>query len=153
MEPDASSSNPAAAFYNERTLSASPREVFAAFERADLLAQWWGPDGFTNTFERFEFQPGGRWDFMMHGPTGASYANESFFQDIQPDSRIVIEHVVEPWFRLTVTLTPTAGHTHLAWHQAFESPAVAARMRPLCATANEQVLDRLEAVLSNVTPR
>lgn len=136
-------------------MPASPRRVFAAFERPDCLARWWGPEGFTNTFELFEFKPGGRWDFVMHGPDGADYQNESFFREIQPDSKIVIEHVAKPWFRLTVTLTPRGGgggggggQTHLSWVQEFESPEVAAAVRLRCESANEQVLDRLQAALS-----
>jgi uncharacterized protein YndB with AHSA1/START domain len=140
--------HPDAALSTGRVLSASPRQVFAAFEQADQLAQWWGPSGFTNTFERFEFKPGGRWVFVMHGPNGANYLNESVFREIEPDTRIVIEHVVQPWFLLTVTLTPKGEQTHLAWVQAFESPEVAAKMRHLSGTANEQVLDRLQALLA-----
>ena len=149
--------NPSAAVSTERLLSASPRKVFAAFEQSQRLAQWWGPSGFTNTFEQFEFQPGGRWVFVMHGPNGANYPNESVFREIQPDTRIVIEHVVEPWFTLTVSLTPRGTDTHLAWVQEFESPEVAAKLRSLSETANEQVLDRLQALLaresSGATPQ
>lgn len=133
---------------NERILPASPGAVFAAFKNSDSLAQWWGPSGFTNTFEQFEFKPGGRWVFVMHGPNGANYANESIFQEILPDSRIVIEHILEPWFRLTVTLTARGDQTHLAWDQEFKSPEVAAKYRPLSTTANEQNLDRLQSVLA-----
>jgi hypothetical protein len=85
----------------------------------------------------------------MHGPNGANYPNTSVFREIQPDTRIVIEHVVKPWYRLTVTLTPQGNQTHLAWVQEFESPEVAARMRSLCETANEQVLDRLQSRLAS----
>jgi uncharacterized protein YndB with AHSA1/START domain len=141
--------DPSAAVATERTLPADPRTVFAAFEQPDRLARWWGPSGFTNTFERFEFEPGGRWVFVMHGPNGASYPNESVFREIRPDARIVVEHVVKPWYMLTVTLTPRGERTHLAWVQEFESPEVAARMRTLSGTANEQVLDRLQALLAS----
>ena len=135
----------------ERILAAAPAAVFAAFERPDLLARWWGPAGFTNTFQRFEFKPGGRWVFVMHAPNGADFPNESVFLELVPGSRIVIEHVVAPWYRLTVTLTPRddATRTHLAWVQEFESAEFAARMRPLVSAANEQVLDRLAALLAN----
>ena len=141
--------NPDAAVSTERVFSANPRKVFTAFEQSDLLARWWGPSGFTNTFERFEFQPGGRWVFVMHGPNGTDYPNESVFREIEPDTRIVIEHVVKPWYRLTVTLTPRGDGTHLAWVQEFESPEVAAKMRRLTDTANEQNLDRLQALLAS----
>jgi uncharacterized protein YndB with AHSA1/START domain len=107
--------NPNAAVSAERVLSANPRKVFAALEQPDQLAQWWGPKGFTNTFEQFEFKPGGRWVFVMHGPNGANYPNESVFREIQPDTKIVIEHVVKPWYKLTVTLTALGDQTHLAW--------------------------------------
>lgn len=140
---------PDAAVRTERVFSASPREIFAAFEQPDRLARWWGPAGFTNTFEQFEFSPGGRWVFVMHGPNGASYPNESVFREIQPDTRIVIEHVVKPWYTLTVTLDARGDGTHLAWVQEFESPGFAARMRRLSETANEQNLDRLQALLAS----
>lgn len=145
MAPAGQSSD--ATIVNARELAASPGRVFAAFEQPEQLAQWWGPRGFTNTFQRFEFRPGGHWVFVMHGPNGADYANESIFREIERDARIVIEHVVKPWYRLTVTLTARGDRTHLTWQQEFESAAVAAKMRPLCATANEQNLDRLAALL------
>ena len=49
--------HPDAAVTTERLLSANPSRVFAAFEQPELLAQWWGPAGFTNTFEHFDFKP------------------------------------------------------------------------------------------------
>lgn len=132
----------------ERCIPAPPRTVFAAFQRPEVLAQWWGPKGFTNTFVQFDFTVGGRWLFTMHGPNGADYPNQSVYRDIVPDRQVVIEHTVKPWFRLTVTLSPCdEDHTKLEWLQEFEDPEVAARMRTLSQTANEEVLDRLEAVL------
>jgi uncharacterized protein YndB with AHSA1/START domain len=143
-------SNPNAALSTERVLSANPRQVFSAFEQPDRLAQWWGPDGFTNTFEQFEFRPGGRWVFVMHGPSGADYPNENVFREIEPAAKIVIEHVGKPWYKLTVTLTARGGdQTHLAWVQEFESPEFAAKMRPLCEPANEQNLNRLESIIAS----
>jgi uncharacterized protein YndB with AHSA1/START domain len=54
-----------------------PPNLFSA-----AAAQWWGPEGFANTFAQFEFKPGGRWVFVMHGPNGANYPNESVFREI-----------------------------------------------------------------------
>lgn len=141
--------DPNAVVSTERVLSVCPPDVFAAFEQPDRLAQWWGPNGFTNTFEQFEFEPGGRWISVMHGPNGANYPNESVFREIERSSRIVIEHVSPPRFTLTVTLSTRGDQTHLAWVQEFESPEVAARMRPVCQIANEQNLDRLQSLLAS----
>lgn len=134
----------------ERTFNATPREIFAAFEDAQILAQWWGPAGFTNTFDHFDFTPGGHWRFVMHGPTGANYQNESIFREIVPHSRIVIEHIVKPWYLLTITLTPHDGGTHVAWVQEFESAKLAEQMRPLSATANQENLDKLQSALQQM---
>jgi uncharacterized protein YndB with AHSA1/START domain len=149
MKNTSSANNPEASVFNERVLSASPQEIFAAFEQPNCLARWWGPKDFTNTFEQFEFTSGGRWVFVMHGPNDANYPNENVFREIQPHTKIVIEHVGTPWYRLTVTLTARGNQTHLAWLQEFESPEFAAKMRPICQTANEQNLDRLEAILES----
>ncbi|RYD46687.1 MAG: polyketide cyclase [Verrucomicrobiaceae bacterium] len=134
--------------HTSRLLPAAPGEVFAAFEDPEKLAVWWGPAGFTNTFSTFDFTPGGKWIFTMHAPNGSDFLNESFFREIEKDRRIVIEHVVRPWFTLTVTLTPEGQGTLLAWNQEFENPEIAATMRTLSETANEQVLDRLQALLA-----
>lgn len=149
MKDTSLANNPDSAVFNERVLSASPSAIFAAFENPNCLARWWGPNGFTNTFEQFEFKPGGRWAFVMHGPNGANYPNDNVFREIVPHARIVIEHVAQPWYRLTVTLTARGNQTHLGWLQEFASPEFAAKMRPLCQPANEQNLDRLEAILAN----
>ncbi len=132
----------------ERVLPFVPHEIFAAFTHPDRLAQWWGPAGFRNTFSQFDFSPGGRWSFVMHGPNGTDYPNESVFREIEPDARIVIEHISQPHFTLAVTLTARGGQTHVAWNQQFDSAEVATRMRLICEPANEQNLDRLESVLS-----
>ena len=43
-------------------------------------------------------------------------------------------------------LTARGNHTHRAWAGEFERPEMAAKLRPMCLPANEQVLDRLEAL-------
>jgi uncharacterized protein YndB with AHSA1/START domain len=106
-----------------------------------------GSDGFTNTFDVFEFTPGGRWELVMHGPDGSRHPNESVFLELDPPSRLVIHHVSPPRYILTVTLTPSDGATTITWNQEFEDSAVAARIRHIAEPANEQNLDRLEAIL------
>ncbi|HEX3084715.1 MAG TPA: SRPBCC family protein [Pyrinomonadaceae bacterium] len=137
-----------AVFHTQRVIPYAPQQVFEAFARPEVLAQWWGPSGFTNTFEVFEFKPGGRWKFVMHGPDGSNHANESVFIEVESPSRIAIQHISPPHFTLTVTLTAHEGGTKITWVGVFEDPAVAERIRHIVEPANEQNLDRLESVLS-----
>lgn len=130
-----------------RTLPFSPSEIYGAFASADLLASWWGPEGFSNTFEVFEFTTGGRWKFVMHGPDGKTYLNESLFEELVPDSKIVIHHDCPPNFKLTVELTPDGEGTHLTWEQVFEDAETAQAIKQRAGAANEQNIDRLTTVL------
>lgn len=138
-------------FTTMREIPASPASVFAAFQSPGRLARWWGPNGFTNTFETFEFQPAGRWVFSMHGPGGKTYPNESLFETIVPDGIVVIRHVSPPHFRLTVTLQEQPCGTQVLWEQAFDDDAVANAIRHIVEPANEQNLDRLCAELESGT--
>ncbi len=53
---------------SSRILNVPQEKVFEAFRNPDILARWWGPEGFTNTFHTFDLRPGGIWEFVMHGP-------------------------------------------------------------------------------------
>jgi len=67
----------------------APRErVFRALADPRHLARWWGPEGFSSTFETFEFRPGGRWRFVMHGPDGTDYPNENVLREIVAPERV-----------------------------------------------------------------
>lgn len=134
-------------FTSIRNLAADPPAVFAAIRDPARLAKWWGPDGFSNRFEVFDFRPGGKWVFDMVGPDGRIYPNESVFDEIEAERRVVIRHVCQPHFTLTITLEPAPGGTRIHWQQVFDDAVVAAAIRHIVAPANEQNLDRLGAEL------
>jgi uncharacterized protein YndB with AHSA1/START domain len=138
-------------FRTTREIPASPEQVFAAFSDPQRLARWWGPAGFANTFSVCEFEPGGRWEFVMHGPDGRDYPNESVFAEIEAPSKVVIDHVSAPKFRLTVTFVPSSGGTLATWNQAFENAAFASSVKDIIIPSNEQNLDRLTDEVLGVT--
>jgi uncharacterized protein YndB with AHSA1/START domain len=137
-----------APFATRRLLAFDPATVYAAFADPVRLAAWWGPDGFTNEFEVFEFRPGGRWIFVMQGPDGTRYPNQNEFLELLPAARVVIRHVSAPQFVLTVELAARADGTELTWSQAFDEAEVAARVAAIVVPANEQNLDRLHRLLA-----
>lgn len=130
-------------FNTSREITASVEDVFAAFSDPERLAIWWGPDGFTNAFNVFEFKNGGRWSNTMHSPNGGSPQNESIFELIESPRKIVIRHLSLPLYRLTIELTPSAAGTSVSWSQEFDDAEVASRIEKIIVPANEQNLDRL----------
>lgn len=132
-------------FTTSREIPASGEVVFAAFKNPVILAKWWGPAGFANTFSQFEFKTNGKWVFTMHGPDGKNYHNESVFAEIIPDRKIVIRHIVQPLFTLTVMISATENGSMVFWEQEFDNEDVAENVAHIVIPSNEQNLDRLTA--------
>lgn len=137
-------------FETRRIIAATAQNVFNAFRDQSVLAKWWGPAGFSNTFNRFEFKPQGRWSFIMHGPDGSRHPNESTFLEIAEPGRIVIRHISEPRFTLTVTIEDVEGCAEITWYQDFENEETARKIAHIAIPANEQNLDRLQALVTVV---
>ena len=138
-------------FVHSRLIDAPRDRVFRAFAEPRHLARWWGPSGFSSTFEVFEFRPGGTWRFVMHGPDGTSYPNESVFREIVAPERVVFEHISEAHhFFMTITFAAKGSQTLVGWRQVFDTAAHRQRIASVVENANEQNLDRLAAEVRNV---
>ena len=130
-------------FHTSREIPAPRDQVFAAISNPQRLSKWWGPTGFTNTFKVCEFKNDGRWSLIMHGPDGAQYPNENVFAEIDPPNRVVVQHISEPKFRLSIGLTPSTEGTIVTWSQTFDNPEIARHLEHIVVPANEQNLERL----------
>ena len=104
-----------------RLVNAPQSRVWEAWTDPAQLAQWWGPDGFTNTMKGFEPRVGGRFDLTMHGPDGTDYRNESHFTLIEPRSRLAYYHETAPKFLATVTFEARGAQTFLTLSTLFDS--------------------------------
>jgi uncharacterized protein YndB with AHSA1/START domain len=131
-----------------RRIHASRERVWSALTDAQVLATWWGPNGFTNTFTICDLRPGGEWHFTMHGPDGRSYPNQCRFVELQAPQRWVVEHVSPPQFQLELTLTERGAETEVHWRQSFAKAEDCAALRAICIPANEQNLERLTAAVA-----
>lgn len=126
-----------------------PREsVFHAWSNPVLLAKWWGPNGFSNTFHEFDFTCGGNWKLTMHGPDGTDYPNESVFEEIIKPEKIVFIHL-RPMhkFQVTATFEDSDERTKLFFSMLFDSLEECEKVKSYVLEANEQNFDRLEKVL------
>lgn len=133
---------------NERLLPVDPAAVFNAIADPKLLALWWGPHGFTNRIDEFDFRAGGDWRVTMTSSDGTDFANRWTFQDIEPERRVVALHH-EPMhvFTLEMTFEGTASGTRLKWRMLFEPTEENREIEKFIHAANDQNLERLEQVL------
>ena len=72
----------------ERTYDATLPAAFAAWAESELLAQWWGPGGFTNPVCEADARPGGALKIVMRAPDGAEYPMSGTFRDVAPPLRL-----------------------------------------------------------------
>lgn len=136
---------------NTRLFDVPRTMLFAAFCDPSRLAQWWGPNGFTNTFHEFDFRPDGYWRFVMHGPDGALYEIENQFIEIVLPDRIIFRHLqFMHQFQMKMMYQEEGGKTRLTWILRFESASECERVRSFVSQANEENFDRLEAFLATV---
>jgi len=96
------------------------------------IANWWGPNGFTNTIHTMNFQEGGEWTLTMHGPDGTNYPNRSIFKEIIPFKKIVFEHF-NPHFITTVLFESKGEETQVDWSMVFDT----AEMREIVVKAHK----------------
>lgn len=135
---------------SSRVFNAPCAAVFKAWSDPTLLAQWWGPKGFTNTFQEFDFKPGGRWRFIMHGPTGGDYKNEAVFLQITPLKTIVWDRLSQPLFQISVHFEDKGEKTLLTFLMIFDTPEACEKIKKIAPEANEENFDRLEKVLETI---
>jgi hypothetical protein len=133
-----------------RVFNVSRTLLFEAYSNPEILVKWWGPNGFTNTFHEFNFTNNGTWNFLMHGPDGKDYKNNSVFREIVPMEKIVFDHLSGPYYRGTVLLKDAGDSTQLIYTMVLESRKVYEKLKDFIIGANEENFDRLEEILSKM---
>ena len=137
---------------SSRILEFSQELVFAAWTNPDHLKNWWGPKGFTNTFEEFDLRPGGRWKFVMHAPDKGNFQNECEFVKIEKPTEIAWIRISKPLFNIVATFDKIAeNQTKLIFRMVFDSPEECAKLKPYVVDKNEENFDRLENELEKMS--
>ncbi|MBK8944427.1 MAG: SRPBCC domain-containing protein [Ignavibacteriae bacterium] len=122
--------------------------VYQAFENPNHQKNWWGPKGFTNTFNSFEFKPGGKWSFIMHGPDKGNYVNECIFIIVEKNKLIVWDRISNPIFYVIFQFQEiSVTKTEIIFKQLFDSVELCNKIRSYTVGKNDENFDRLEEEL------
>lgn len=114
-----------------RRLKAPRQLVWRTFADPYHLAQWWGPQGYTNPVCELDFRVGGHWYNVMRSSDGRELPVNSQFIEIVPPERIVYRNAPpkgEVWqgnpppsFVRTITFEEDDGHTVLTIRAEFDT--------------------------------
>lgn len=132
----------------------APRElVFRAWAEPDHLKNWWGPAGFTNTFNEFDFRVGGKWSFVMHGPDKGNYVNECEFIKIEQPSLIAWKRHSKPLFQVVSMFEEVSEEkTKLVFKMLFNTADECRKVKAFAVDKNEENFDKLAVELAKMAP-
>ena len=136
---------------------AAPRAlVFQAWTDPKHVAQWWGPEGFTNPVCEVDARVGGSLRIVMRAPDGTEYPMIGVFREVVAPERLVFTNTPvdaqgKPLMDglTTVTFAEHDGGTKLTVHtRAAGLAPQAARMLEGMEAGWGQTLDRLVAYVA-----
>jgi uncharacterized protein YndB with AHSA1/START domain len=136
---------------SSRIVNAHRESVFRAWSDPNHLKNWWGPAGFTNTFNEFDFRVGGKWSFIMHGLDKGNYANECEFIKIDKPSLIAWKRYSKPLFQVVASFEVISTEkTKIIFKMLFDTAEECGKLRPFVVDKNEENFDRLEDELTKM---
>jgi uncharacterized protein YndB with AHSA1/START domain len=116
-----------------RVFDAPRAAVFRAWTEPELIARWWGPQGFTTTAYDIDVRPGGVFRLSMRSPEGTEHRKIGTYREIVAPERLVFSFAWEdedgnPGHEtiVTVRLAALGAKTRLTLHQEIFA-SVAAR--------------------------
>jgi len=137
-----------------RVFDAPCELVWKAWTDPKMMAQWFGPRGFTNPICELDVKVGGSLRIVMRGPDGTDYPMKGEFLEVVPLERLVFsniatdsqgKHLLEG--ETTVTFFETDGKTILTvTSHAVGLVPIAPQMLAGMEAGWSQSLDKLETL-------
>jgi hypothetical protein len=148
LQKDIASGGPKFEIVTLRVFNASRDLLYDAWTDPQRLKNWWGPAGFTNTFNTFDLRVGGIWDFVMHGPEKGHYHNLCEFIHVDKPALLAWQRHSKPIFKVVVVFEAiTPQQTKVQFKMIFDTVEECNKLRPYVTDKNEENLDRLEVEL------
>ena len=134
-----------------RVFDAPRTLVWRAWTDPKMMAQWFGPRGFTASVPVLDLRVGGALRIVMHGPDGNDYPMKGVFSEVKPPERLVFSniaidkdgnHLLEG--ETTVILEEQGGKTKLTLHtHAVGRVPIAKQMLAGMEAGWTQTIDKL----------
>jgi hypothetical protein len=151
MPTEIISTTPDSEIVSSRIFNVTRETLFKAWSDPNHLKNWWGPSGFTNTFNEFDFRVGGQWSFIMHGPDKGNYHNECEFIKIEQPALIAWKRFTKPIFQIVALFEEVdANKTKLIFKMLFASAEECNKIKRFVVDKNEENFDRLEIELTKM---
>lgn len=129
----------------------APRSlVWRAHTEEALLAQWWGPEGFSHVNEKFEMRVGGVWKFVFTGPDGMKYHNHILFTELKEPELMAMDHgdFERVHFRARTVFTDDGdGWTKITSVMSFPKKETRDATLKFADPGHESTMGRLEKLL------
>lgn len=140
-----------------RTFDAPRELMWNLWTDPKHLAQWWGPQCFTNPVCEIDLRPGGAILIHMRGPEGTMYPMKGEFREIVEPERLVYNTIaleddqgsIQLEIHNTITFTERDGKTELTVRASVvtSTPEAAGALAGMDAGWN-QTLDKLTDYLA-----
>ena len=141
-----------------RVFDAPRALVWQAWTDPKMLAQWFGPRGFSSRVPELDVRVGGSLRIVMHGPDGNDYPMKGTFSEVIAPERLVFsniaidnegKHLLEGL--TTVTFAEQGGKTTMRLHtHAVGRVPIAKQMLAGMEAGWTQSIDKLEELLEKV---
>jgi uncharacterized protein YndB with AHSA1/START domain len=125
--------------------------VWKAYTDPSMLAQWWGPEGFTNKITAMDMKVGGKWAIDNIGPDGQTFSFWGQVLEMRENERIAQTfHFLEYPPNLDILVLEDAdGKTRMTSTTVLVSlEARAGMMASGMENGAQASFDRLERLLS-----
>jgi uncharacterized protein YndB with AHSA1/START domain len=138
-----------------RVFDAPRALVWQAWTDPKMMAQWFGPRGFTSSVPELDLRVRGALRIVMHGPDGNDYPMKGVFTEVKAPERLVFSnialnndgnHLLEG--ETTVTFSERSGKTtlHVVSHMVGRVP-IAPQMLAGMEAGWTQSIDKLEELV------
>ena len=78
----------------KRTLNASPKQVWRAWTKPEIVKKWWGPEGFSSPSIEIDLRVGGKYIFALHGSKSTEFDKDFYsagiYKEIVPHRKLVV---------------------------------------------------------------